>query len=196
MPGLCVDHLHELAHASLDRLDNVGFELCKRVLHADQVLSVVVFLLDLLVQPMHDAALEHVGILCRRHLATMRLESSRVLAEELDVFLGHGASLVDRLGALAGAFGKLFRLVLDLGMQALEHGEDGALELLCGLIMLVRKTLWMDEQPFGNATQSYVHTYLCVRPDVLEHARNASEGLVEVVPLLKGILYRLHTPRQ
>lgn len=47
--GLGVDDLQELAHAVLDRLDDVGLELCERVLHTDQVLTVVVLLLHLLV---------------------------------------------------------------------------------------------------------------------------------------------------
>lgn len=138
---LCVDHLHELAHTPLDCLDDVGFELRKRVLHAYQVLPVVVLLLDLFVQTMHDAALEDIGVLCCCHLPTMRLERGCMRAEELDMLLGRCACLVDCLRSLACTFGELLRFVFDLGVQALEGWEDGGLELLCSFVVLVRKAL-------------------------------------------------------
>jgi hypothetical protein len=46
---LSVDDLQELTHALLDCLDDVGLELRERVLHTNQVLTVVVLFLDLLV---------------------------------------------------------------------------------------------------------------------------------------------------
>jgi hypothetical protein len=76
-----------------------------------------------------------------------------VLAEQLDVLLGGIASLVDRLAALASAFGELFGLVLDFGVKAVEDGENGALEFLGGGIVLVgdalqrrleREYLWLE----------------------------------------------------
>ena len=142
--GLGVDDLQELAHAALDRLDDVGLELGKRVLHADQVLAVVVLLLDLLVEAVVDAALEDVGVVGRLHVAAVRVENCRVLAKELNLLLGVQASLVDSLTALASSLGELLALVLDLGVQAVEDGEDGALELLCRLVVLVGDALpWL-----------------------------------------------------
>jgi hypothetical protein len=57
------------------------------------------------------------------------------------VLLGVGAGLVDRLAAFASALCELLGLVLDLRVQALEDWEDGALELLCRLVVLVRDAL-------------------------------------------------------
>lgn len=72
--GLSVDHLHELAHSVLDSLNHMGFELGKRVLHADEILSVVVLFLELLVEAVHDATLEDVRVVGSRHLASSRVE--------------------------------------------------------------------------------------------------------------------------
>jgi len=71
----------------------------------------------------------------------VRVEDCGVLAEELNLLLGVQASLVDSLAALASSLGELLALVLDLGVQAVEDGEDGALELLCGLVVLVGDAL-------------------------------------------------------
>ena len=142
--GLGVDDLQELAHAGLDGLDDVGLELCERVLYTNQVLAVVVLLLDLLVEAVVDAALEDVGVVGRLHVAAVRVEDCRVLAEEFNLLLSVQAGLVDSLTALASSLGELLALVLDLGVQAVEDGEDGALELLGGLVVLVGDALpWL-----------------------------------------------------
>jgi hypothetical protein len=64
-----------------------------------------------------------------------------VLAEQLDVLLGHTASLVDSLAALSSALCELLGLVLNLCVQAVEDGEDGAFKFLCGREMLVGDSL-------------------------------------------------------
>ena len=69
-----------------------------------------------------------------------------MLAEELDVLLRGVASLVNGLGTLASALGQLLGLVLDLGVQAVEDGENGAFQLLRSLVVLVGDTLtWLEE---------------------------------------------------
>jgi hypothetical protein len=114
--GLCIDDLHELAHTMLDGLENVRLELSKRVLNTDKILSVVVLFQNLLVQAMHDSALQDVRIVCSLQIAAMRVVRGRILPEELDVLLGMGSGLVDSLAALARSFCQLLALVLDLGV--------------------------------------------------------------------------------
>jgi hypothetical protein len=68
-----------------------------------------------------------------------------MLTEKLNVLLGVQASLVDCLAALASTLGELLALVLDLGVEAVEDGENGAFQLLCGLVVLVGDALtWLD----------------------------------------------------
>jgi hypothetical protein len=75
----------------------------------------------------------------------VRIEDCGVLTEKLNVLLGVQASLVDCLAALASTLGELLALVLDLGVEAVEDGEDGAFELLGGLVVLVGDALtWLD----------------------------------------------------
>jgi hypothetical protein len=120
--SLRVHDLHELSHAVLNGLENVRLKLSKRVLDTDEILSVIVFLLDLLVQAMQDAALQDVRIVCSLQVSAMRVIRGRVLAEELDVLLSMGSGLVDLLAAFARSFGQLLALVLNFGMQAFEDG--------------------------------------------------------------------------
>ena len=64
-----------------------------------------------------------------------------MLAEILNVLLGSVACFVNGLGALASSFSELLGLVLDLGVQTLEDGKNCALQLLRGLVMLIRDAL-------------------------------------------------------
>jgi hypothetical protein len=57
------------------------------------------------------------------------------------VLLGMGSGLVDLLAALARSFGQLLALVLDLGVQAFEDGQNGTLELFRGFVVLVGDSL-------------------------------------------------------
>jgi hypothetical protein len=120
--GLRVDDLHKLTHTMLDGLENVRLKLSKRVLYTDKILSVVVLLLNLLVQAMHDTALQDIGIVCSLQVAAVRVVRGRVLAEELDMLLGMGSGLVDSLAALARSFCQLLALVFDLRVQAFKDG--------------------------------------------------------------------------
>ena len=155
MLGLGVDDLQELAHAMLDCLDDVGFELRERVLHTNQVLAVVVLLLHLLVQTVVDSTLENVGVVGSFHVATVRVEDCGVLTKKLNVLLSVLASLVDSLTALAGSLCELLALVLDLGVQAVEDGEDGAFQLLRSLVVLVGDTLTWLEQLLGSCVERW-----------------------------------------
>ena len=64
-----------------------------------------------------------------------------VLAKKLNVLLRCVACLVHSLCSLASSLGELLRLVLDLGVQAIKDGQDDRLQLLLGLIVLVRHSL-------------------------------------------------------
>jgi phage-related protein len=138
----------------LDCLDDVGFELGERVLDADQVLAVVVLLLDLLMQAVVDSTLENVRVVGSLHRSTVRVEDGGVLTQKLNVLLGMLTSLVDRLAALASSLCELLALVLDLGVQAVEDGEDGALELLGCLVVLVGNALSLLEPPAVSCVEA------------------------------------------
>ena len=139
--GLVADNLVELTQTILDGGENVGLELSKAVLHSDNIVAVVVLLDDLLVQTVVDTALENVGVLVGVDLASSAVKGGCVLAELLDVLLRRLASLVDELAALASTLSELLGLVLNLGMEALEDGQDRALDCLCGFGMRVGDTL-------------------------------------------------------
>jgi hypothetical protein len=103
------------------------------------------------------------------------------------VLLRLGARLVDCFAALASAFAELLALVLDLGVETVENREDSALQLLRGFVVLVGNGL--DSLAWIRVWSAF--PYLSVRPDVLEHARNTSKRLVEVVAFLQRVLNRL-----
>jgi hypothetical protein len=121
----------------LHGLDDVCLELREGVLHTNQVLSVVVLFQNLLAEAVVDAALKDIRIVGSLHGATVRVEGCSMLTQKLDVLLSVQASLVDSLTALAGALGEFLALVLNLGVKAIEDGEDSAFQLLCRLVVLV-----------------------------------------------------------
>jgi hypothetical protein len=98
------------------------FKLSKRILNTDEVLPVVVLLLDLLVEAMHNPTLQDVGIVCSLHVAAVRVKRRRVLTKELNVLLSMGTRLVDSLTALASSLGQLLALVLNFRVEAIEDG--------------------------------------------------------------------------
>jgi hypothetical protein len=57
----------------------------------------------------------------------MRIIGGSVLSKKLNVLLCVRSRLVHQLASFAGSLGKLLGLVLDLGVEAVEDGEDGAL---------------------------------------------------------------------
>jgi hypothetical protein len=104
------------------------------------------------------------------------------------MLLSMGSGLVDRLAALSSALCELLGLVLDLRVQALEDGDNGALELLCGLVVLVRDALPLLSR-FSFSEDEW--TYLGIGSDVLEHARNATQRLIEMMAFFQRVLDRL-----
>ena len=125
----------------LNRLNDMGFELREAVLHTNQILAIVVFLLDLLVQAVQDGAAEDIGIFGCGEFGTDGVEGGGVLAEEFDVFLGSCPCLINGFAALAGALGELFGFVFDFGVEAFEDGEDGGFELFLGFVVGVVEAL-------------------------------------------------------
>lgn len=129
--GLGTDNLVELGQPVLDGGEDVGFKLSEAVLDSEDIVAVVILLDDLLVQAMVDTTLKDVGIFVSADLASGAFKGSRVLAKLLDVLLRGLAGLVDKLAALSSTLCELLGLVLDLGVETLENGEDRALESLC-----------------------------------------------------------------
>lgn len=80
--------LHKRSHSLLNNLHNVVFELCKVLLHGDQVLAVVVLLQDLFVQTIIDAALGDVGVFVGVNFVLGGFGGGGLGAEELDLLLG------------------------------------------------------------------------------------------------------------
>jgi hypothetical protein len=164
--GLRVDNLHKLTHAMLHCLNNMRFKLSKRVLDTNEILAVIVLLLNLLVEPMHDTALQDIGIVCSLHIAAVRVKCRRVLAQELNVLLGVGAGLVNRLAAFTSSFGQLLALVLDLGVKAIENGKNCAFQLFGRLVVLVGDAL--STVSVAALAASVFSSHLGVATNILE----------------------------
>lgn len=139
--GLVANNLVELSQAILDGGEDVSLELSEAVLYGDYVVPVVVLLDDLLVQAVVDTTLENIRVLVGRNLASGAFEGSCVLAKLLDVLLGSCTSLVNKLASFSSTLCELLGLVLDLGVETLEDGEDRALESLCCFGMRVGDAL-------------------------------------------------------
>ena len=167
LEGLPARQVGEGLHGLVDHLDDVLLEDLEVGLDGDEVVVLVVFLHDLLVEAVDDAARDDVGVVGGVVLAAGGLERGGVLAEELDVLLGGVARLLDLLGALLGAVGQLLGLVLDLLVQALNDRQGRALDGFLRLEIGVDQRLGVDAH-------------------VLEEAGDAAEALVEVISLLKG----------
>ena len=97
-----------------------------------------------------------------------------ILAKKFDMFLSLLAGLVDQLAALAGALVELLVLILNLGVETLEHGQNRALESLGRLGVGVGDGLTGVSTPLLAKTSSSRHAYLSVGSDVLKHARDTS----------------------
>jgi len=129
--GLSADNLVELGQAVLDGGENVGLELGEAVLDGDDIVAIVILLDDLLVQAVVDTTLKDVGVFVSTDLASGAFKGSCVLTKLLNVLLRGLAGLVDKLASLSSTFCELLGLILDLGVETLEDGEDRALESLC-----------------------------------------------------------------
>lgn len=122
---------------------------------------------------MQDTTSYNIGVVGTVESSTSRVVGSSLLAEQLNVLLGGVAELLDFLGRLLRTVGKLLGLVLDLLVQSLEDGDDGALDALLGLGVGVDHGLGVGAH-------------------VLEEAGDAAEALVKMVALLKGVGNGLH----
>lgn len=91
-------------------------------MNTDQILSVVVFFLDLLVQTVHDTTLEDVWIIRGFHVAAVRVESRGMLSKKLNMFLCVSTSLVDGLATFSSPLCEFLALILDLSVETVEDG--------------------------------------------------------------------------
>jgi hypothetical protein len=153
----------------LNDLDDMSLKGMEVVLNSDQVISVVVLSDNLTVETVQDTTVHNVRIIVAVKMTSGRVERSRMLAEKLDLLLGGVAGLLNLLGSLFSTMSKFLGLVLDLLVQALKDGKDGALDALLGLDVGVDKGLGVGAH-------------------VLEEASNAAEALVEVVTFLEGVV--------
>jgi len=164
--------LEELVQGALDGLHDVRFELLEAVLDGYEVLAVVVFFEDLLVQAVVDAALEEIGVVRLVDFSGGRVKAGRVLAEHLDVPLSHVAGFINVFGGFACARLQFLGLVLDFGVEAREDGQDGPLEVLLRLEVHVRHAL-------------------SITPNILEQPRHTTQLLCEMMSLLQWVANRL-----
>lgn len=88
-------------------------------------------------QAVGDSARNNIRIVGGLQVAMVRVKGCRVLTKELNVLLCLLAGLVDSLATLASSLCELLAFVLDLGVQTVEDGQNGAFELLGCLVMLV-----------------------------------------------------------
>ena len=91
------------------------------------------------------------------------------MSKQLDLLLGGVTSLLNLLGSLLGTVGEFLGLVLNLLVQTLEDGQDGALDALFGLYIGIDKGL-------------------SVGAHVLEETSNTAKALVEVVAFLQRVV--------
>lgn len=87
MISLSADDCQKLAETVLDFLNDVCLKLSKRVLYCNEVLSVVVLFLDLLIQTMVHSSLKDVRIICSLQIAGVRIEGGSILSKEFDLLL-------------------------------------------------------------------------------------------------------------
>jgi hypothetical protein len=156
--GLVADNLVELGQTILDGGEDMGFKLSEAVLDLQNIIAVVVLLNDLLVQAVVDTTLENIRVLVSRDLASSAFKGSRVLTKLLDVLLRSGTSLVDKLASLSSTLCELLGLVLDLGVETLEDGEDRALESFCCFGVRVGDALVLLSSMLVVCCASLLHT--------------------------------------
>jgi len=88
-------------------------------------------------QAVGNSARNDIGVIGSLQITVVRVKCCRVLTEQFNVLLCMLTSLVDSLGTLSSSLCELLVLILDLGVQTVENGEDSAFELFGCLIMLV-----------------------------------------------------------
>jgi len=88
-------------------------------------------------QAVGNSARNDIGVISSLKITVVRVKGCRVLTEQFNVLLCLLTSFVDSLGTLSSSLCELLVLILDLGVQTVENGEDSAFELFGCLIMLV-----------------------------------------------------------
>lgn len=111
-----------MCDALLYRLHNVRLERAEVVLDIQHVLSVGVFLLDLLVQAIRDTFVKDERVVVGFDASCYRVIAGSVLSQQFNVLLSSVASLFYYLACLSDSLVKLLAFRLDLGVQALEDG--------------------------------------------------------------------------
>jgi hypothetical protein len=101
------------------------------------------------------------------------------------VLLGCLACFVDKLATFSSPLCEFFGLVLDLGVETLEHGEDGALDGLCCFGVRVGDALMLLS--FHVYLLRLIISYLGVAADGIKSACNTAQVLVKVVAFLEGV---------
>lgn len=113
-----------LADRLLYRLNDVCLEALKVLLRGNQLAAVVIFLDDLLVEPILHFALQHIGIILRLEFASTGTSHSSMLTQKLDVLLRIVARRGHGLGAFDQAIGHLLETSLDLLMESTQDRQD------------------------------------------------------------------------
>lgn len=96
----------------------MSLELLEGLFDRDEILSVVVFFENLLVEVVIYNALQYVWIIVRIDLPSRSIERGRVLAQEFDILLRIVPCLVDVLGAFVCPRGEFFGFVFNLLVQS------------------------------------------------------------------------------
>lgn len=124
----------ELIEGALNGFQEVVFKLLEGILNGEDVLTVIVFLVDLVVEPVIDATLENIRVMLLFDLVGGGgIKGCRVLSQKLNVLLCQVAGLLDGFGALQCAGAQLLGLVFDFLVQALEGREHSVLDTLFAL---------------------------------------------------------------
>lgn len=160
---LATHELEELVHGALAGLDDMGLELLEVVLHGDDVLTVVVLILNLLVQAMVDPAAQDVWVVVLLDFVSRSgIEGGCLLRQQLDMLLGDTSGLFDGFGTLGCPALYLLALALDLFVQSFEDGEHGALEVLFGIEMHVHHTLLSIISTYHPQSRVQIDIHTCV----------------------------------
>lgn len=166
--ALAAAELGKGLHGLLESVNNVALKHLEVVLDRDEIVAVVVLGNDLVAEAVDNTTADNVRVVGTRKLATSRVKGSSLLAEELNLLLGGVAKLLNLLGASTSTALELLGLVLDLLVEALKDGKDGALDALFSL-------------------DARVDHSLCVGAHILKESGDTANVLIEVVALAKRV---------
>ncbi len=121
----------------LDGANDALLKVGRVLLHDDDRLLQRVLLVDLALELAEDLLVGGVGVLASRDAHGGVLEEGDGACELGDLLGGHLALLGDRVGELAGVLLDILDVRLDLGAELLEVLDDGALDGLCEVGVVV-----------------------------------------------------------